>query len=220
MAHFEVVDDEGVSFVKISLHNETVRAESGALCYLFGDIAIDARIPSIGRAVRNALADQAVVRPTYSGTGVLYLESSVGGFQVFEMDGNTWILEPGAYWASEEDVSLSLFRERVVTSLLSGKGFVLLNTRVSGRGKVVLKTNGPIELIELKEQRLATDGNYVLARTEGISYRVTRPARSFVGSLLTGEHRLRVYEGTGRILLSSYPYWRQLLQQGNLAKRV
>ena len=52
MALFEVIDVEGVSFVKITLDNETVRAERGALCYLFGDIAIDAPVPSIGRAAR------------------------------------------------------------------------------------------------------------------------------------------------------------------------
>jgi hypothetical protein len=33
MAQFENVEDEGVSFVKIKLQDETVRAESGALCY-------------------------------------------------------------------------------------------------------------------------------------------------------------------------------------------
>ena len=32
MALFEVIDVEGVSFVKITLDNETVRAERGALC--------------------------------------------------------------------------------------------------------------------------------------------------------------------------------------------
>ena len=220
MAAFEVIDDEGVSFVKVTLSNETVRAESGALCYFYGDIEIDARVPSIGRVVRNLLAEQSVVRPSYSGTGTLYLESSVGGFQVFDMDGNTWILEPGVYWASEEDVTLKFFRERVLTSLLTGEGVILLRTKVSGTGKLVLKTNGPVEVVELKDQRLATDGNYVLARTEGIAYRVRRSARTLIGSLLTGERRLRVYEGTGRILLSSYPYWRQLLSTGKMPKRT
>jgi len=220
MAAFEVIDDEGVSFVKVTLSNETVRAESGALCYFYGDIEIDARVPSIGRVVRNLLAEQSVVRPSYSGTGTLYLESSVGGFQVFEMDGNTWILEPGVYWASEEDVTLKFFRERVMTSLLTGEGVILLRTKVSGTGKLVLKTNGPVEVVELKDQRLATDGNYVLARTEGIVYRSKRSARTFIGSVLNNEYRLRVYEGTGRLLLSSYPYWRQLLSTGKMPKRA
>jgi uncharacterized protein (AIM24 family) len=91
---------------------------------------------------------------------------------------------------------------------------------VSGTGTIVLKTNGPVEVVELKDQRLATDGNYVLARTDGISYRVKRSARTFVGSVLNSEFRLRVYEGTGRLRLSSYPYWRQLLSTGKMPKRV
>jgi len=220
MAKFEVIDDEGVSFVKVALNDETVQAEYGALCYFYGDIEIDARVPSIGRVVRNLLAEQSVVRPSYTGTGTLYLESSVGGFQVFEMDGNTLILEPGVYWASEEDVTLKFFRERVMTALLTGEGFILLRTKVSGKGKIVLKTNGPVEVIELQDQRLATDGNYVLARTEGIAYRAKRSARTFIGSVLNSEYRLRVYEGTGRILLSSYPYWSQLLSTGKMPKRA
>jgi uncharacterized protein (AIM24 family) len=220
MARFEVIDDEGVSFVKVTLSDETVCTESGALCYLFGDVEVDASLPSIGRAVKNVLAHQSIVRPTYSGTGTLYLESSVGGFEVFDMDGSSWILEPGAYWASEADVSLNLFRERVMTSLFTGEGFILLRTKVSGSGKIVLKTNGPVELIELHNERLATDGSYVLARSEGVSYRVRRSTRSLLGSFLTEERRLRLYEGTGRVLVSSYPYWRQLLHAGNTATRV
>lgn len=219
MAEFEVIDDEGVSFVKVTLNNETVRAEAGALCYFYGDIQVDAHLPSLGRVVRNVLAEQSVVRPSYTGTGTLYLESSVGGFQVFEMKGNSWILEPGVYWASEDDVSLKFFREGIMTSLLTGEGLILLRTKVGGSGKIVLKTNGPVEVVELKDQRLVTDGNYVLARTEGISYSVRRSARTLIGSLLTGERRLRVYEGTGRLLLSSYPFWRQLLNKGAMPNR-
>jgi uncharacterized protein (AIM24 family) len=71
MAQFDIVEYEGVSFVKVELQDETVRPESGALCYLFGDIVVNARLPSLGRAVRNILAEQPVISPTYSGTGVL-----------------------------------------------------------------------------------------------------------------------------------------------------
>jgi uncharacterized protein (AIM24 family) len=134
------------------------------------------------------------------------------------MEGNSWILEPGVYWASEEDVAVNLFRERVMTPLLIAEGFILLRTKLSGSGKVVLRANGPTEVIELTDERLATDGHYVLARTEGITYRVKRSARTLFGSFLMGERRLRVYEGSGRMLLSSYPYWRQLLRGGNVAK--
>jgi len=214
VANFEVIEDQGVSFVKATLNNETICAERGALCYLTGDIRIHAKLPSIGGTIRRLLAEQSLIWPTYSGTGEVYLEASVGGFGVFEMDESSWILERGAYWASEGDVSLSIFRETVMTSLWSGEGIISLSTRVSGSGKIVLKTRGPVQMIDLSNERLVADGKYVLARTEGVSYRVRRAARSPLAAILSGERRLRVFEGTGRVLLSSYPYWRYLLLAG------
>jgi uncharacterized protein (AIM24 family) len=214
MANFEVIEDQGVSFVKATLDNETIRAERGALCYLTGDIRIDAKLPSIGGTVRRLLAEQSLIWPTYSGTGEIYLEASVAGFEIFELDGSSWILERGAYWASEGEVVLRMFRETVMTSLWSGEGIISLSTRVSGSGKIVLKTRGPVHVVTLNNQRLVADGKYVLARTEGVSYRVRRAARSPLASILSGERRLRVFEGSGRVLLSSYPYWRYVLMAG------
>ncbi len=37
-------------------------------------------------------------------------------------------------------------------------------------------------------------------------------------SLLSGERHLRVFTGTGRLLLSSYPYWRYILLSGEEIK--
>ena len=60
MAHFEVIDRQGVSFLKITLSNETVRAERATLCYLVGNIEIDAPVPSVEGAFRRMLADESV----------------------------------------------------------------------------------------------------------------------------------------------------------------
>ena len=219
MADIEIIEAQGVSFVKITLHDEMVRAERGALSYLRGDIRIKARLPPVSGIIKRMLAEQTIVRPRYIGTGVMYLEASVGGFHLFDLDEIPWILEKGAYWASDGEVSLSVFRETVLTSLLSGEGFVALQTRVSGKGKVVLKSRGPVEIIDLDDDRIIADGRYVLARTEGVKYRVRRAAFSPITSMLSGERWLRVYEGTGKILLSSYPYWRYLLLAGEEMKQ-
>ena len=211
MALFEVIDVEGVSFVKITLDNETVRAERGALCYLFGDIEIAAPVPSIGRAVKRVLAEESLIRPSYTGTGTVYLESSLGGFHVLEAADAPWILGRGSYWASESGVALGVHRETLLTSLFGGEGFIELHTKVSGRGKVVLRTPGPVEEIPLRNERMVADGKYVLARTGDIRYRIKTATRTAMGQWLAGERRLRVYEGTGRLLLASYPYWRVAL---------
>ena len=72
---------------------------------------------------------------------------------------------------------------------------------------------GPIEEVELKNDRLVVDGPFVVARTTGISLRIKRPARSLISFWMSGQTRARVYEGTGRLLLCTTPYWRYRMQR-------
>ena len=217
MAQFDIIEDQGVSFVKATLKDETIQAQRGALCYMRGSVDIDARLPGIGGTIKRVLAEQSIIWPSFTGTGEVFLESSPGGFELFEINDCAWMLERGAYWASEGSIKLSLHRETVLTSLFSGEGIIALSTKVSGSGKIVLRTRGPIEVITLNDERVVADGRYVLARTEGLNYRVRRAAKSPIVSVLSGERRLRVFEGTGKVLLSSYPYWRYLLLAGEEA---
>jgi uncharacterized protein (AIM24 family) len=159
--------------------------------------------------IKSLLADEAVYRPTYTGSGVITLESSLGGFHVLDLNGESWILERGAYWASEGNVDVSYHRERMMTGIWAGEGPVYLQTRVRGHGKVVLTTRGPVEEITLQEgQRIATEGNYVICRTGDVSFKMQRPTKNFFGRFTSGEGFVRVFEGTGKILLNPAPYWR------------
>ena len=124
MAKFEVLDQEGMHFVQITLDNETVQAESGALCLMRGNITMDVKLPTLGRALTSYLAEEAQIRPTYTGTGTMLLESSFGGFHFFDLGGETWILDSGSYWASEGSVTLSAIRERAWTSFWAGEGLI------------------------------------------------------------------------------------------------
>lgn len=210
MAEFKVLELEGTRFVEIHLNQEMVRVEAGALCYLTGDINIHSRlVPSLGGLIKSILADQAVYRPTYSGTGVITLESSLGGFHILEMQGESWILERGTYWASEGSVDVRYHRERMQTAIWAGEGLVYLQTRVSGYGKIALATRGPVEEIVLKEgQKVAAEGKYVICRTGDVRFSVRRPTKNFFGRFTSGEGLARVYEGPGRVLLNPAPYWR------------
>ena len=212
MADFRICELEGMRWVRIAIRDETVRAEAGALSYLQGDIRITARPPSPLSALKSAMSDEALVRPSYSGTGTINLESSIGGYHSFEVAGECWILENGAYWASEGGVQLGLYRERMWTSLWTGEGFVDYQTKLSGCGRVVLNAPGPVEEVTLKNERLMVEGKLVLARTEGLDYRLRR-ATTFVQSLFAGEARLRVYEGTGKALVCWTPYWNRYVAE-------
>lgn len=210
MAEFEIHELEGTRYVDVHLNHEMVRAESGALCYLQGDIAIHSgMMPSIGGFIKSLMADETVYRPTYTGTGIITLESSLGGFHMLDLRGESWILERGAYWASEGSVDLRFHRERTSTALWAGEGLVYLQTKVSGYGKVIVTTRGPVEEVVLTEgTKVAAEGKYVIARTADVTFKVRRATRNFFGAFTSGESMVRVYEGTGRILLNPSPYWR------------
>jgi uncharacterized protein (AIM24 family) len=156
------------------------------------------------------ISEESLVRPSYTGTGIIHLEASMGGYYTFDLAGESWILENGAYWASDGGVELCLFRERVWTSLWAGEGFVDYQTRVSGHGWVVLNAPDPVEEIVLHGDRLVVEGKKVIARTEGLGYRIRR-ATSLVQSFISGESAVRIYQGTGKALVCWTPYWNQHL---------
>lgn len=209
MAQFEVIEQEGVRLVKATLKAETIRTEAGALYYMQGAITMESKAPSLGGFFKSVATGESVFRPTYTGTGVVYLEPSLGGFHILELAGEEWILESGAYWASDNEVEVSAFREKAWTAFKSGEGFVDFQTKVSGRGQVVLAAQGPVQPVEVKNDKLVVDGNYVLARPSGLTYSVERATKSLFGSMTSGEGFVRVYQGTGTVLMAPIPYWRQ-----------
>ena len=211
MAAFDVLEQEGMRLVRITIGDETVRAESGALSHLRGAIEVDAPMPSVGHAIRSILSDEAIIRPRYTGTGEIYLTPSLGGYHMLEVEQDAWILEDGAYWASDGGVELGLHRERVITSFWAGEGLIDFQTLVGGAGRVVLNTTGPVEEVVLQGGWIAAEGKQIIARTASLSYAVRRPIRSLIGYYLSGEHALRTYFGVGKVLLTTAPYLNQRL---------
>ena len=58
MATFDVLE-QGMRLVRITIGDETVRAESDALSHLRGAVEVDAPVPSLGHAIRSILSDEA-----------------------------------------------------------------------------------------------------------------------------------------------------------------
>jgi uncharacterized protein (AIM24 family) len=74
MAEFEVCELEGMRWVQIRLRDETVRdetvrAEAGALSHMQGEIRVKIRLPSPLSALKSIISNEALVRPSYTGTG-------------------------------------------------------------------------------------------------------------------------------------------------------
>lgn len=214
MARFHVEHTEGMRWVRVDLDRDDVRTERGALNHMKGSVQMDVPWPTLQAWWVSLFSDESLLRPRYHGTGSVYLDSTLGGYHVMQVkSGERWILDTKCFWASDGEVKLSVHREPIWTSYWADQGLVWYKTALKGEGQVVLAVDGPVEEVELVDDRLVADGPIVIARTAGISLSVRRPARSWVSYWMSGQKLASVYQGTGKLLLCTTPYWRQRMQR-------
>ena len=210
MAEFSQREVEGMRQVVIDIAGESVRARSGALSNMRGDIEFTPRLPRLIEVWRSLFTREARVRPWYKGTGTILLQPSLSGYHVFDIaEGERWILEPGVYWASEGSVELGLVREPIFASLWAGDGLFNFKTRLAGTGRVAINAPGPVETIDV-DGEFRVQGRLVLGRTEGLRFRSVRSAR-FPRNFISGQRRLRLFEGRGKAMVAWTPYWNHFM---------
>ena len=220
MADFTTREVEGMRQVAISLTEETVRARRGALSNMCGDIELVPRLPGLRDLYRWVFTSESRIRPYYTGTGTILLQPSLTGYHIFNVvEGERWILETGIYWASEGSVQLGFAREPLLASLWAGDGFLNWKTTMEGAGRAALNAPGPVEEIEIEDAELKVQGRLVLGRTDGLKFSSRRSAR-FPRNLIAGQRRLRVFSGTGKILVSWTPYWNQYVFERMTGEQV
>lgn len=203
MATFEIVQQQGLKMIKATLNNETVRAESGALHYMQGRIEMESSSATAGGFLKSLVTQESIFRPTYKGTGTVFFGPPIfGEYMVMELQGEAWVLDKGAYVCSEMGVEVGVFRNKALTGIL-GEGF--FQTKIEGRGKVVIQAPGPMQAVDLVNDRLAVDGNFAVARQAHLNYEVRRASKSLIGSLTSGEGLLSFIEGTGRVWIAPVP---------------
>ena len=196
--------------VVIDIADEAVRARAGALSNMRGSIEFTPRVPGLGDIWRALFTHEARVRPWYRGTGTILLQPSLSGFHVFDVqEGERWILEPGVYWASDGTVDLGFAREPMFASLWAGDGLLNWKTALSGHGRVAINAPGPVETVDI-DGELRVQGRLVLGRTAGLRFRSVRSAR-FPRNFISGQSRLRLFEGKGQVMVAWTPYWNQFM---------
>jgi uncharacterized protein (AIM24 family) len=207
VAEFAMREVEGMRQIRIDIRDEAVRARAGALSNMSGKIAFTPRVPGAGDLFRAIFTREARVRPFYEGTGTIHLQPSLSGYHIFGADeGERWILEPGVYWASEASVKLGLTRDPLFASLWAGDGIFAWKTTIRGPGQVAINAPGPVETIDIRDGEFRSQGRLVLGRTDGLKFSSRRSAR-FPRNFISGQKRMRVYTGTGKVLVAWTPYW-------------
>jgi uncharacterized protein (AIM24 family) len=210
MAEFHIRTKEGVNYVEVLMNNETVRTESGAMRYIQGRIEMQSKAPSIGGFFKAAVTGESVFRPTYTGTGKLVLEPTLMSFFELNLMGEKLVLDRGSYWASDGSIEVSAQANKMGAGMLGGEGF--FQTTVAGTGKVIICVPGPVEILDLNNDRLVVDGSFAVARSASLNFKVEKSTKSLFGTMTSGEGLVNVFEGTGRVWLAPVPNLYVMLQ--------
>jgi uncharacterized protein (AIM24 family) len=197
---FEVVEKETLKFLKVDIENNAVRYESGGMYYMQGNLELEANLPSAGGFLKSMVTRESVVKPVITGSGIVWFEPTLGNYTILELKGEEWILDKGAYFASEMGVEIGSFTNKSISGFFSGEGF--FQTKVSGFGKVVILSKGLLETIELNNGKLVVDGSFAVARQSSVQLIISKANKGIFGSMISGEGIVNTFTGTGKVLIA------------------
>ena len=218
----QIMNDSGIKLrqVRIILEDSSVKLESGALSYMKGEIEVKTKtggVVGLGKKFLNSkLTGETMFKPTYEGTGEIFLEPSFGHFALIELEDEEIIVDDGLFYACEEDVEVGAAMQKSVSSMLFGNEGIY-QTSISGSGIVVLEIPVPESEIfkcKLFNDTLKVDGNFAVLRTSNVKFTVEKSS-SLIGSVTNGEGLLNVYSGTGEVwLLPTMSIYQDLRLEG------
>jgi len=198
--NFEVVSKELVKMLSVKVENSSFRYEAGAMHYMKGELTIESNLPSGGKFLKSMMTKESVVKPVISGTGTVVMEPTFGELSILDLNDDEWILDRGAYYASEMSIEVGMFTNKALQGFFSGEGF--FQTKVSGTGKVVIYSSGPLEEVLLQNDRLVVDGAFAVARTSGVNMQVSKATKGLFSSFTSGEGIVNTFSGEGKLLIA------------------
>ena len=204
-----IMRESGVKLkqIRIVLDDSSVKIEPGALSYMKGDISIKNKVGGVlglgKKLISSKLTNEKTFKPTYTGSGDIFLEPSFSNFALLELEDDEIIVDSGLFYACESGIEVdAAIQDNVSSALLGNEG--LFQTRIKGEGIVALKVPVPeTEIFKcvLVDDVLKIDGNFAILRTGNIEFSVEKSSRSIIGSNLNGEGLVNVYRGTGEVWL-------------------
>jgi uncharacterized protein (TIGR00266 family) len=197
---FDVINRERLNMVKVELENAAFRYEAGAMHYMKGNLEMQSNAPGVGKIFKSMITKEKIIKPVISGTGTVFLQPSFGEFTILELQNDEWILDQGAYYASEMDVEIGAYTNRAISAMFSGEKW--FQTVVAGSGKVIINSAGPLEEIEMVNDKLVVDGRFAVARTSGIDLKVTKATSGIFSTVISGEGLVNTFTGTGKVLIA------------------
>ncbi len=205
---FAIQSGMKLKMVRIRLNDSHVRVEPGALYYMKGNLETRA---STGGGFLKGLARRFTSGESFfvneiHGVGEIYLEPTFGHFflhRIDESEGGV-VVDKGLFYAGTAGLDITATAQKSLSSAVLGKEG-LFQTRIAGTGIAVLYSPVPrkeIQRQDLVNEKLWVDGNFVLMRSESVSFRVEKSSKSWLATSVSGERMLQTFEGMGFVWIA------------------
>jgi len=185
--------------------NETIQAEPGAMVSYSEGINIETKSKGgLLGGLKRMVAGESFFQNTYTAPpqgGEITLAATLpGDMMSIEIAGSEFMLQSGAYVASEAGVSFD-------ASWGGSRGFFgsgsLILLKVSGGGTVLASSYGAIEERQLAAgQKYFVDTGHIVGFDASVSFQV-RKVGGWKSTLLSGEGLVVELTGPGRVLMQS-----------------
>lgn len=195
--------------VLIELNGNAYTISAGAMQWTAGAVSMGADVKGfgdlLGKALSSKVTKESAIKPKYQGNGLLMLEPTYKHIlleEVSEWDG--MVLDDGLFLACDSRIQQKVVARTNLSSAVLGKEG-LFNLCLKGQGIAVLESPVPRdELIEfvLENDEVRIDGNFAIAWSNSLEFRVEKSGKSLIGSAVSGEGFVNVYRGTGKILMA------------------
>ncbi len=191
-------------------NDEGVYVQAGEMQLIIGDIEASSDVKGVGdflkKAVSSVVTDETIAKPHYEGDGIIVLEPTFRHIVLEDL--SDWpdgiIIEDGMFLACDDSIEMKLSGRKTASSLLLGKEGII-NTMCYGQGILALESPVPRdELIEveLEDNTVKIDGNMAVAWSPSLKFTVQKSMGTLVGSAISREGFVNVYEGTGKVLIA------------------
>ena len=173
--------------IRVTLKDNAVVLESGALQFMHGQLAIESP-GGDGVGTNGDMANAtAFVGPTVTGSGVVYLEPSPSAFLIKHLNNQDLVVHHGIFYCCEKSVEVGHTIRQTT-----------LQTRISGSGLCVLVSPVPeneIRRIRLQDETLQVVDSLALLHSAGLDLEI-------IDTPTGGEGPVQTFRGTGEVWLA------------------
>jgi uncharacterized protein (AIM24 family) len=191
MAIFNIQTYNNVHQVLISLDSSSVYLEPKTMHYSIGSIEIGSAFPTIKDNIYSHFIGERHYKPTFKGSGTIYLKPSFKSFHLINLNNDLLILEKNVFVAATTDLTIMPLLTCSPIKHLSGTPFS--QTLIKGSGKLIISAPGPMEVVTISSKKFIANGN-ILARSTDIA----------ATKINIANKQMRMYKGHGKIYFSPY----------------